>query len=307
MAQPKNRQKRFGDESPEKSAERKERENLEKKADMFVQKRNQLNDQARQLREERDLLNGKRQDLMGKMDDIKKERDAHNGKLREHKEKRNAYQAQAKLLIAKQRGEKKQKEPGKESAVFQAKRLESEIRDMEYDQQTTVLTTKQENKLIETIRKKRLELTSLAREAEKIRLQNVDLRNSSDAIDQLFKLADGEHQEVVKYYKLAQEAHERFMKVFQETSMIMATANAKHAEFVATREKSDEQHQEFLKLREKMLELRGKEYAEKNEARQIIKEQREQVRKAIADPKKLDEHAEDVLEQLKKGGKIKLG
>jgi phosphoserine phosphatase len=307
MAQPKNRQRRFGDESPEKSAERKERENLEKKADMFVQKRNELNDRARQLREERDLLNGKRQELMGKMDEIKKERDGHNANLREHKEKRNAYQQQAKLLIAKQRGEKKNKEPGKESAVFQAKRLESEIRDMEYDQQTTVLTTKQENKLIETIRKKRIELTALAREAEKIRLQSVDLRNSSDAIDQLFKLADAEHQEVVKYYKLAQAAHEQFMKVFQETSMIMATANAKHAEFIETRNKSDEQHQEFLKLREKMLELRGKEFAEKNEARQIIREQRDQVRKAIADPQKLDEHADDVLEQLKKGGRIKLG
>lgn len=308
MAQPKNRQRRFGDESPAKSAERKERENLEKKADMFVQKRNEMNDQARLHREERDLLNTKRQELMGKMDVIKQERDGHNKQLREHKEKRNDYQAQAKLLIQKQRGQKKPTEPGKkESPIFQAKRLESEIRDMEYDQQTTVLTVKQENKLIETIRKKRLELTTLAREAEKARKVDVDLRNTSDAIDQLFKLADAEHQEVVKYYKLAQEAHERFMKIFQETSQVMATANAKHAEFIQAREKADEHHQEFLKLRDRMLELRGRDLLERNEARAIIREQRDQVRKAVADPTKLEQHADKSLEELKKGGKIKLG
>jgi uncharacterized coiled-coil DUF342 family protein len=304
MAQPKNRRRR---DEPEKSAERKELENLQKKSDMFVQKRNEYNDQARQLQSERNLLNDKRKDQFEKMDAIKKERDGHNANLREHKEKRNEYQAQAKLLIAKQRGQKKTEEKDRESPIFKAKRLESEIRDMEFDQQTTVLTVKQENKLIDQIRKKRIEYAGLKKEAEKAALLNVDLRDTGQAIDQLFALADAEHQEVVKYYKLGQEAHDRFMKVFQETSQIIAGANAKHQEYVAMREKADEQHKEFLALRDKVLEVRGREYAEKNEARAIIREQSQNVRKAVSDPKKLDEHADDALEKLKKGGKIQIG
>lgn len=310
MAQPKNRHRRDDNEDPKKAAERKERENLEKKADMFVQKRNELNDQANTVRGERDLLNDKKRGLFDQMEAVKKERDGFNGQLREHKEKRNAYQQQARLLIEKQRGQRRQHGPGekdKPSPIFRAKELQGEIRDMEYQQQTTVLTVKQENKLIENIRKKRIELSGLQKEAEKAKQLNVDLRNTSDAIDQLFKMADAEHQEVVKFYKLAQEAHDRFMKVFNEASHVIASANAKHAEFVEIRKKADEQHQNFLELREKILDLRGKDMAEKYEARAIIKEQRAKVREAIADPKKLDEHADSTLEQLKKGGKIQLG
>lgn len=305
MAQPKNRRRR--DEAPEKSAERRERENLEKKADQFVRKRNEFNDQARLFQSERNLLNDRRKELMERMDALKRERDGHNAELREHKEKRNEYQAQAKLLIQKQRGTQRAQEKARESPIFQAKRLESEIRDLEYEQQTTVLTVKQENKLIDSIRKKRVELSTLSREAEKARALNVDLRNTSDAIDQLFKLADAEHQEVVKFYKLSQAAHEKFVKVFNEAAQVIGTANAKHAEYVEARTKADSQHQQFLELRSKILELRGRDVAERQEARTIIREQRAAVRKAVADPTKLEEHADETLEQLKKGGKIRLG
>jgi uncharacterized coiled-coil DUF342 family protein len=304
MAQPKNRGRR---DEAEKSPERKERENLEKKADMFIQKRNEYNDQAATARGERDLLNSKKQEIFQQMDAIKKERDGHNANLREHKEKRNAYQQQAKLLIAKQRGQKREKKDEGPNPIFRAKELQGDIREMEYQQQTSVLTTKEENKLIDSIRKKRIELAGLQKEAEKAKQINVDLRDATNAIDQLFKLADQEHQEVVKHYKLAQAAHEKFMAVFQEASRVIASANQKHQEFIDIRTKADEQHQQFLELRSKILELRGKDMAERHEARAIIREQREVVRKAVADPKKLDEHAESVLDQLKKGGRIKLG
>lgn len=303
MAQPKNRARR--DERP-KSAEQKERENLEKKADLFVQKRNELNDQANLLRSERELLNGKKGELLDQMDTLKKERDGHNGQLRQHKEKRNAYQQQAKLLIAKQRGEKKKAQQVM-SPVFRVKELESEIRDQEYQQQTTVMTVKEENKLIASIRKKRLELSTLRKDAVKAEALSVDLRDTSQAIDQLFALADAEHQEVLRHYKLAQDAHGRFLRAFNEAAQIIAAANAKHQELVEARQKADEQHQHFLELRAKILELRGKESVERQEARAILREQRKRVHEAVEDPKKLAEAAETTLERLKRGGKISLG
>lgn len=302
MAQPKNRRR----EERAKSAEQKERENLEKKADLFVQRRNELNDQANLLRSERNLLNDKKKELLAQMDAAKKERDGHNARLREHKEQRNAYQQQAKLLIAKQRGEKKKAQQAM-SPVFRVKELEAEIRDQEYQQQTTVMTVKEENKLIDSIRKKRVELGTLRKDAVKAEALNIDLRNTSQAIDQLFALADAEHQEVLRYYKLAQEAHERFLQVFNETSQIIAASNAKHQELVQTRQRADDQHQQFLELRAKVLELKGKEALERQEARTIIREQHKRVREAVADPKKLEEAAETTLERLKKGGRISLG
>jgi len=299
MAQPK-REKR------EVSASRAELENLEKKSSQFIQRRNELNDQARVARGERDLLHDKRKELFEQLNQIRAERDKFNQLLRQHKEARNAHQAQAKELIGRRRGQAKKGEESR-SAPMRARELEHQIREMEYRQQTQVLTSKAEEKLVKEIRLKRAEVAKLRPDLSKSKQLKVDLSDTEKAIDVLFAQADEEHKHVVAYYKASQEQHEKYVALVKEVGRVIAEANAKHAEFVEIRKKADDQHEKMLELRNRVLELKGEASNERREARAIIKDRSRQVREAVADPKRLDAHAESVLEQLKKGGKIRIG
>lgn len=305
MAQPKNRPRRG--EEDKKSPHRQELENLSKKADAIVQRRNELNQQAGDLRAQRDLLNDRKKQSFGEMRKAKSERDKLNDQMRKHKELRNQFQAQAKELIAKKRGRLKKEAPAIRSPQLRAQELRAEIRDLEFAQETTVLTTAQENELIKQIRLRRVEYNQIKKEADKAVQFKVDLSDLDKSIDELFAQAEAEHQAMLGAAKAAQAAHERFLKVFNDASVVIAEADAKHKLMLETREKADEQHQQFLELREKMLELRGKETTDRREARAVLREQQHRVRQAVADPKKLDEAADKTLEELKKTGKIRLG
>lgn len=305
MAQPKNRPRRRDAEA--KNPVREELENLSKKADALVQRRNELNQQASDHRAQRDLLNGKKKELFGEMNRFKRERDRWNEELRKHKELRNQYQADAKQLIAKKRGVAKKGAPSARSPRLRTQELWAEIRDLEFAQETQVLSTAKENELIKQIRLRRHEYDQLRREVTKEAKLEIDLSDQDRAIDTLFAKADAEHQAMQQAYKAAQAAHEQYMKVFNDASLLINEADAKHRLYLETRTKADDQHKQFLELRDKMLDLRGRDLADRREARAIVKEQQHRVRQAVADPRKLDEAAEKTLEELKRSGKIRLG
>lgn len=311
MAQPKNRGPRRGEEDkdPERAKQRAEFENLQKKADAHVQKRNELNEQARAARAERDLLHSKQKEFADAMNKAKDERDAFNGQLREAKELRAQYQTQAKEIIAKKRtrNQKGAKEPGKRSPTLYAQELLAEINDLDFGQQTRVLSVAQENELLKQLRAKRAEYEKVKKEAQKQKQLKIDLSDLDAAIDELFKKAEEQHQVVLAIHKQSNEAHERFVKALNDLATLRGEANKHHRHFIELREKSDIEHKSFLEIREKMLELKGKEFADRREAREVIREQRGRVRDAVANPRGLEQHAESALDKLKKGGKITLG
>jgi|GEM_PF-264176 len=311
MAQPKNRggPRREEDKDPAHAARRQEFENLGKKADGFVQKRNEYNEKARAARAERDLLHTKQKEFVEAMNKAKEDRDGLNGQLREAKDLRAQFQGQAKEIIAKKRARstKDTKEPGKRSPYLYAQELLAEINDLEFSQQTRVLSVAQENELLKQLRAKRAEYDKIKKEAEKHKQLKIDLTDLDAAIDELFKKAEEQHQIVLALHKQSNEAHERFVKALNDLATLRAEANKHHKHFIEMREKSDVEHKNFLEIREKMLELKGQEFADRREAREVIKEQRGRVRDAVANPRGLEQHAESALDKLKKGGKITLG
>jgi uncharacterized coiled-coil DUF342 family protein len=123
----------------------------------------------------------------------------------------------------------------------------------------------------------------------------------------LFAKADEEHEHVVAAYKSSQAAHEKYVEIVKEVATLIAEANGKHKQFVETRQKADEWHQKAMELRDKIFEKKGEERAERHEARQIIKEQAKRAREAISNPEKRKEFEERSIDQLKKGGKIRIG
>jgi uncharacterized coiled-coil DUF342 family protein len=61
--------------------------NAEKKFQSLIEKRNELNQVAKQFRDERDMLNEKRKEIKNDMDRLKDEREKLVLKMKEHKKK----------------------------------------------------------------------------------------------------------------------------------------------------------------------------------------------------------------------------
>lgn len=279
-------------------------DNLQTKYDALVQKRNELNDLARQLRSERDLLNKGNQEFRERLDKAKKERDEWNEKMREAKARRDEYQAQAKALIA-TKGPKSGEVS--KSLPVQVRQLERQIRDLEMKQQTQPHSIEAERDLVKLIKAKQQELTDLRKQLDANREIKVALDDIDAGIDELFKRADEEHQQVQHFYELGSAAHQKFVEALEEAKTVQKEANQKHREFIATRERSDEIHAKAMEIRESMLAIRGEERAARDAARREVQDINKNVRQALNDPKRREEQAEDAIAALKKGGKISLG
>lgn len=278
--------------------------NLQKRFDTLVEKRNELNDVAKQLRQERDLLHEGRREFKERMDKAKAERDRLNAEMKAAKAKRNEYQKQAKDLIGSRKG--KAGEVAK-SLPLQARQLEKQIRDLEHKQETQPHTIEEERELLKIVKAKQTELNEIKAKLDADREIKVDLSNLDEAIDELFKLADAEHARVQELHKEAQKWHDEFVAAVEESKVLTKEANDKHLAYVDARRRADENHKKAMELREDIGNIRGEQRAERDAARREIQDINKQARDAVADPKKIDEKADESLDSLKKGGKISFG
>lgn len=279
-------------------------DNLQNKYDSFVQKRNELNDAARQLRQERDMLHDARKRFKDQMDAAKVKRDELNAKMREAKTRRNELQAQAKELI-----KSRQSKGGEvsKSLPLQARQLEKQIQEMELRQQTQPHTIEKERELLKQIKAKGQELAEIRTKLDVNREVKVDLNNLDQAIDDLFKQADEAHNEVQAFHKEASKFHDEFVQAVEESRVLTREANEKHKAYIEARERSNEQHAKAMELREQMITIRGERRAEYEAHKRELQDYNKGVQQAVADPKRLEEKAKDDLDALKKGGKISFG
>ncbi len=275
----------------------------EKKYQAYIEKRNELNDMARLIREERDMLNGNRKEIKEKMDKIKAERDKLVLKMRQHKEIRNKIQQQAKELI-----DAKRKKKGEvfRNLPLRVEELKADFQMLEYRQETVPMSSGKENDLIDKIRQKKAEYEKFKKLLEEQKVIEIDLSDKDNAIDVLFKKADEEHEKVQKFYNESQKKHEEFMKMVNELSISINEANKKHKEFIEIKNEAQTIHEKAFEMRSKIIAIRGEKRKQHDEARRAIQEQNLQARNAVFDKKKLDEIADESLDELKKGKKISL-
>jgi uncharacterized coiled-coil DUF342 family protein len=222
--------------------------------DAFSQKRERLNEQARRQRETRDRLNdgtkahAQRRDelnaqvrgLVEQANGHRARRDALNQQVREAKVKRDELNheahAKAEALHALRRGR------GHEGAGVSAAKLKAEIRQLEYQQQTTVLSPQKEKALIELIGAKLKELK--AREGE----DHVDaeMQGVSDAARVAKEAAEAQHAHVTHLANEAQAAHEAMAGLFAQADAIRKEADAAQAEFVKSKVEADKVHRHYI-------------------------------------------------------------
>ncbi len=277
--------------------------NLQDKFHHLLDQRNHYNDLAREARDARNLLNDSRREKSEAIDEHKKARDALNEQMKEHKDLRNAYQDQAKSLIS----EKKGKQGGIERSLpLQVRKLRNEIQAQLERQETTVMTPAKEKALVDDVRAKRRELKELEGQLEAQKTVNVDIGDTDNAIDELFKRADEEHAKVVEFQKQATEHHDKFVSAIKEIRTISSEADEKHKEFIAYKTKADEHHEKAMELREKVMAVKGERAATYRAQKEEIKGFNSRATQAVNNPAARKKAEDDALAMLMKGGKISL-
>ena len=277
--------------------------NAEREFRKLIEKRNELNDAARQARDERDGLNEQKKNLVAQMRSLQTERDSKNAEAREWKEKRNEFQRQAKSLIENKRKMRKENTPGNAGTI---RALENEIRAMERMQQTTALTVAKENDLIDKLRAKMKELEQAKLVySEEAKLLS-DVKDIDQKIDELFKSADEALKKVVELSNQGQALHDQIGPVLESLKFLDAKSDEKHQAYIQLRKDADEHHAKAMGLREQVQKLRDERAKMYGERKQEMQNANKDAREQLFDEAKLEDKADDAMKALLAGGKISL-
>lgn len=275
----------------------------EEKFRALLNKRDGINAQAAVFRSERDRLNDQKRGIQEQVRDERDRRDALVAEMRAHKERRNDLQRQAKELI-----EFKQKLRGRPLGDLndEIKALSKQIKDIDLKQQTVPMALPDEKKLLDDLKAKIVELErvkNILTEQEKI---VKEIHNIDQSIDELFRRADKEHEEVVRLSNESQERHDRVTALMKDVAVLKGSADKNHAEFVKLKEEADTVHAKAVDMRDKIIEIRKERRATWQEEQDSIKAVNEATRKALDDEKRKDQAAEEALELLLKKRKVEI-
>jgi len=277
--------------------------NAEEKFRALLNKRNDINAQASVFRSERDSLNERKRDVQEEVRDERDKRDALVAEMRAHKDARNDLQRQAKELI-----EFKHSLKGRPLGDLneEIKALSKQMHELDLKQQTVPMTIPEERKLLDGLRAKMAELErvrSILSEQEKV---VKEIHNIDQSIDELFRRADKEHEEVVRFSDESQKRHDRVTTLMKEVASLKASADKKHADFMKMREEADAAHNKAADMRDKIIEIRKEKRMAWQEEQDSIKAVNEATRKALDDEEKKDQAVEEALALLLKKKRVEI-
>jgi len=278
-----------------------EEENAEIRYRGIIEKRNELNDQARQFADTRNSLTSERREIVEDIMDLREERDEIVKKMRHHKKLRNNHQDKAKSLIETKKGKRKgiHKDLDRDIEV-----IRTEAKMLELKQETTVITIEEENQLLKNLKKQYVEMRRLESMLGEQDAILSDVKNVDEKITLLFKMADEEHEKVVEFSKQSNEIHDRITLMGKSITHLIAESNKNHELYVQMKERADQYHQKANEMRDKIMTVRNLARDEIRESRQAITQQNKSVKMALNDEKKLEAAANEALETLFKKGKF---
>jgi len=275
----------------------------EEKYQMYIDQRDLSNQEARAIANERDSLNAKKREKLAELDKFTAERDEQVTLVREHKNRRNSLQARAKELISLKR--KMLREKGADP-MNDAELLERKINDLDYKQQTSTISLKEENKIIAEIRKLAKEHRKILTKVQAHNEVKVELGTVDTEIDALFKQADEEHAKVIEISNKIEGIINARDAMVLEIGSIAGEANRKHQKFLKTREKANEFHAKAQEMKGKVVSVKRERMEERRAERAVIQEYNKEAKDMIKARSK-DDFADKALDKLKKGGKITIG
>ncbi|MFQ6120278.1 MAG: coiled-coil protein [Methanosarcinales archaeon] len=219
---------------------------LEEKKAMLIQKskefkenRDKLNREANKLSAKRNELNKKNKLLLKKAQELKKKRDEYNENVSKYKKKRDRINKKINKIYKKIDKLRKEKNLSGGPSIHE---LKKEIEELEFKQQTEVLTPSKERELVVKISALRDELYYKTAELE----SDEEIKALLDEAESLREKASYYHEKVNEFADLAQEYHDKMLDIYHEADKVRSESDAMHREFLKTLKTADKQHQQYL-------------------------------------------------------------
>jgi uncharacterized coiled-coil DUF342 family protein len=260
---------------------------FQKEANLLRARRDDLNNQARSLADERDDLNAQVRGLVNQANEHKKRRDALNEQVQHAKKLRDEYNASYEDAARKEEDIKAKALPqGGRSTGY----LKRELRRLELDHMTKVLTPAKEKALMEEMGRLSRELRGKEAEISK----NPELKAAHEASLQAKEKAEKQHEKVGELAQSAQGEHEQMVKLFGQSDKIRKAADAVQEKVVVAKLEADKVHKAYIDLVEKIHAIEEEMGKNRRPGESFAGETREDQQK----------QADAIFEKFKKGEKL---
>lgn len=265
-----------------------QRSKLNKKAEQFRRKRDKLNTTARKWADKRDQLNHQSRENIEKANNHRKKRDTLNEQVKSAKEEREKWNKKVAESQAKLGGLKKKHLP-KDGITLE--KLKREVRNLEFRQQTSVLSVDKERELIDLLGGIQGQIT----QREKLLEGNEEIQEVLGLRNESKQKAEEAHKSVSESAEAAQQEHDLMCKFYDEGDRLRKEADGAQIEFREAKVQADEDHKNHVEMVKQV-----------HDFDKIIAGLRQKKAKARADEAQTStkKEAEDIYERFKAGEKL---
>lgn len=264
------------------------REELQKKANLARANRDKLNAEARSWANKRDELNAQVRELVNTANEHRKRRDEFNEAVQRHKKGRDEATNESEIAKGALEELKKSRMPKGGRPVHM---IRKDIQRLEFEQQTKVMKPAKERELVDKLQA----LVSELKQKEKAYDADPELKEALVKYEAAREKAEKAHQKVSETAEKAQAEHEAMVKLFEQSDKIRKDADRLQEKFVTAKLEADRVHKEYIDVVNRIHEIEKDVHSIRTGSSPEARAQ------AQADA---DTAADDVFERFKKGEKL---
>jgi len=266
----------------------KKKDTLQTRANELKRQRDTLHKKSKKLAMERDDHNAKIREMRNSINNHKKARDEFNERVKHSKQERNT------LIIQHSDLKKKVKDMQKHKTLTSGvniNQLKQQLRKLENEQMTQIMSSQKEKKLIETI----ADIHQKIQNQEEMLQKDPKLKGALEEEKKVKQKVEKQHESMQKLAKRAQEEHEQMIELVHSLENISKKANALQEEIVLCKIEADKVHKDFIDHVNEIHEL---------ERTITTLEKKKTKEKKQEDASVAQKEASDIFERFKRGEKL---
>ena len=224
------------------------RDQLQKNAEIHKRKRDELNDMTKEWSRERDQLNQEIRGIIGEANEHRSRRDQFNEEVQKHKVQRDLINKDVSVCSSVIAELRKDITPMRDQIPLS--RLKRDLRDLEFKQMTSSLTSDKEKELVEKLK----QLSQTIREREETE-QTPEIKVALERYEQARERAEEEHTKLQEIADKAQSEHDRMLELYKMSEKLIKRADKAQASFVRSKLDADKEHNTTMRLVKQIHEI----------------------------------------------------
>jgi len=208
-------------------------------AERHRRRRDELNDKTREWMEKRDALNGQVRELVEQAVRHREDRDQLNNEVRKAKEDRDRLNRRVNELTEQLSELKRRRLP---RGAVPVGKLRRDLKALEFKQMTSVLSVDKERGLIEEMGALRAELDKIEEALE----ADAEVKKLKDELHAAKEEAESAHKRVGELAEKAQVEHDEMTRLYEASDALRREADKAQEEFIKSKMAADEEHRKHI-------------------------------------------------------------